>query len=80
MDYIELNLLEMLDTYGEDKLQAVLSRFMCPQNTDVENFIQSKAVTFARQRLAMTYLVYSAGENPELVVYFTLSNKFVSID
>lgn len=30
MDYIELNLLEMLDTYGEDKLQTVLSRFMCP--------------------------------------------------
>ena len=22
MDYIELNLLEMLDTYGEDKLQS----------------------------------------------------------
>lgn len=80
MDYIELNLLEMLDTYGEDKLQAVLSRFMCPQNTDVENFIRSKAVTFARQRLAMTYLVYSAEKNPELVGYFTLANKFVSID
>lgn len=62
MDYIELNLLEMLDTYGEDKLQAVLSRFMCPQNTDVEDFIQAKAVTFARQRLAMTYLVYSASQ------------------
>lgn len=56
MDYIELNLLEMLDTYGEDKLQAVLSRFMCPQNTDVENFILSKAVTFARQRLSTLYL------------------------
>lgn len=80
MDYIELNLLEMLDTYGEDKLQAVLSRFMCPQNTDVENFIQSKAIAFARQRLAMTYLVYSAGELPELVGYFTLANKFVSIN
>ncbi len=25
MDYIELNLLEMLDTYGEDKLQSILS-------------------------------------------------------
>ncbi|HJC63218.1 MAG TPA: N-acetyltransferase [Candidatus Blautia merdavium] len=80
MDYIELNLLEMLDTYGEDKLQAVLSCFICPQNTDVENFIQSKAITFARQRLAMTYLIYSAMDNPELVGYFTLANKFVSID
>ena len=58
MDYIELNLLEMLDTYGEDRLQFILSRFMCPQNIDVENFIQTKAIGFARQRLAMTYLVF----------------------
>ena len=58
MDYIELNLLEMLDIYGEDKLQSILSRFICPQNIDVENFIQSKAIGFARQRLAMTYLVF----------------------
>ena len=79
MDYIELNLLEMLDTYGEDKLQAILSRFMCPQNTDVENFIQTKAIDFARQRTAMTYLVFIAAGHPELVGYFTLANKFVSI-
>ena len=69
----------MLDTYGEDKLQAVLSHFMCPQNTDVENFILSKAIGFARQRIAMTYLVFSDSEQPELVGYFTLANKFVAI-
>ena len=60
MDYIELNLLEMLDTYGEDKLRSILSRFMCPQNRDVENFIQSKAIDFARQRLAITYYLLPA--------------------
>lgn len=79
MDYIELNLLEMLDTYGEDKLRAFLSRFMCPQNTDVENFLQTKAIGFAQQKIAMTYLVFSDNEQPELVGYFTLANKFVSI-
>src|SRR5699024_10412331 len=80
MDYIELNLLEMLDTYGEDKLQSILSSFMCPQNRDVENFIQSKAIEFAKQRLAMTYLVFSDAESPDFVGYFTLANKFVSIN
>lgn len=81
MDYIELNLLEMIDTYGEEKLEAVLSRFMCPQNTDVENFIQTKtkAIEFAKQRIAMTYLIFSNSEQPELVGYFTLANKFISI-
>lgn len=79
MDYIELNLLDMLDTYGEDRLKTILSPFMCPQNKDVENFIQAKAIDFARQRIAMTYLVFSDGKSPELVGYFTLANKFVSI-
>src|SRR5699024_6705563 len=80
MDYIELNLLEMIETYGDDRLQFILSRFMCPQNIDVENFIQTKAIGFARQRLAMTYLVFSDEELPDFVGYFTLANKFVSIN
>lgn len=79
MDYVELNLLEMLDTYGEEKLQKILSRFICPQNIDVENFIQTKAINFARQRIAMTYLVFSDDNQPEFVGYFTLANKFVSV-
>ena len=80
MDYIELNLSEMLGTYGEDKLRIILSRFMCPQNADVENFIQTKAIEFSKQKVAMTYLVFSNSEPPELVGYFTLANKFVSIN
>ena len=81
MDYIELNLLEMLDTYGEDKLQSILSRFMCPQNIDVENFIQTKAIGFARQRLAMTYLVFLM-KNPliSLAILHWQINLFLSTE
>lgn len=32
MDYIELNLLDMLKTYGKDKVQSILPRFMCLQS------------------------------------------------
>lgn len=80
MDYIETNLLEMLDAYGEDKLQSILSCFMCPKNKDVENFIRSKAIGFSIQQLAMTYLVFSDKKSPDLVGYFTLANKFVAIN
>ena len=79
MDYVELNLLELLDIYGEDRIQTILSSFVCPKNKDVENFIQTKAIEFAKQRLAMTYLVFTDTESPELVGYFTLANKFVAI-
>lgn len=42
MDYIELNLLEMLDTYGEDRLQFILSRFMCPPKYRCGKFYTDK--------------------------------------
>ena len=79
MDYMVFNLLELLDIYGEDTLSDILSDFMCPQNKDVENFIQTKAISFSQQRLAMTYLVFANVEQLEIVGYFTLTNKFVSI-
>ena len=62
----------MLDTYGEDKLEAILSYFICPQNKDVETFIRTKAIGFSKQRVAMSYLVFSDSESPDLVGYFTL--------
>ena len=54
----QINILDMMKMYGEDSCKAVLSTFMCPLNLDVEDFIQNKAVEFARQRIAITFLVF----------------------
>lgn len=78
--YIELNLLQLVESSGEEAVQPFLSSFVCPRNKDVEEFLHSKAVQFARQRLAMTYLVFALGIQNELVGYFTLANKFVTVD
>lgn len=48
MDYMVFNLLELFDIYGEDTLSDILSDFMCPQNKDVENFIQTNAIRMER--------------------------------
>ena len=74
-DCTVLNLLKILDSYGEDRVQQYLSRFQCPQNKDVERFIQINAISFARKFLAMTYLVFSYTEKPHLLGYFTLANN-----
>ena len=68
MDYMVFNLLELLDIYGEDTLSDILSNFIYPQNTDVENFIQTKAISFSQQRLAMTYLVFANVEQRRALV------------
>ena len=53
----QINILDMMKMYGEDSCKAVLSTFMCPLNLDVEDFIHNKAIEFARQRIAITFLV-----------------------
>lgn len=76
----QINILDMIDLAGEDDCQAVFSAFTCPLNRDVEDFIHNKAIAFAKQRIAITYLVYFENiEKSVLVGYYTLTNKFVSV-
>lgn len=76
----QVNILDMMKMYGEDSCKAVLSTFMCPLNLDVEDFIRNKAIEFARQRIAITFLVFKEADNGSAFVgYYTLANKFVSI-
>ncbi len=76
----QVNILDMMKMYGEDSCKTILSTFICPLNLDVEDFIQNKAMEFARQRIAITFLVFKENESgSSFVGYYTLANKFVSI-
>lgn len=78
---MQTNILDMLEYVGEDTCQKILSSFMCPMNADVEDFIQSKAIQFAKQRIAISYLVFTEINNENLFVgYYTLANKFICIN
>lgn len=78
-NYVQMNILELLAVYEEQQLQSILSHFICPKKLDVEDFIHNKAIEFAKQRIAITYLIFSNSNPPQLLGYFTLANKFVSI-
>lgn len=74
---------DLIKQIGEDSTKRILSFFECPQNKDVEDFLRYKAIEFSKQRLAKTYLVYWATidyREKELVGYFTVSLKQISID
>lgn len=58
LNFVQTNILEMIEMYGEDKCQNILSSFYCPLNHDVEDFLHTKAISFAKQHLAMTFLVF----------------------
>ena len=54
INYMQTNILDMIEYVGEDNCQKILSAFVCPLNPDVEDFIQTKAIQFAKQKIVTT--------------------------
>lgn len=80
--FVQLNLSDIIDQLGEDETKHILSSFSCPLNLDVENFLKTKAIEFSKQRFSKTHLVYWVTEDnseKELVGYYTISSKFITI-
>jgi len=77
--YNIVNLSDLLEELGEDRVKSILSSFSSI-NEDVEEFIKYKAIEFSKQGIAKTHLIFSSykGE-PVLIAYFTLSNKFIMV-
>lgn len=78
--YRVVNLAALIEEMGEDAAKSILSNFSCPLNPDVEYFLSSKAIDFAKQGWAQTHLVFASyKEKWVLVGYFALANKYIRI-
>jgi len=79
--YKIVNLKLMVEEIGEDRTKEILSSFCCPLNEDVESFLTVKAIDFAKQGWSQTHLVMASyRDEPVLVGYFTLANKYITVD
>ncbi|MCM1267839.1 MAG: GNAT family acetyltransferase [Bacteroidales bacterium] len=78
---IAVNILDILQAIGEEKLQRLLSDFSSPLNSEVEDFIRNKSIEFAKKKLSITYLVIRKTDNREriLVGIFTLAHKALEV-
>ena len=75
-----VNLKIMVEELGEEHVKGLLSSFSCPLNRDVEGFLKTKAIEFARQGFAQTHLVFASyRDQPALTGYFSLSNKYITV-
>ena len=41
--YQEVNLKQLIETVGEDRVKAILSDFSCPLNREVEDFVSTES-------------------------------------
>lgn len=73
-EYTVIHILDLISTLDEQAVNSFLSRFSCPQNSEIEDFIHQKAIDFARRKLSMTHLVID-NSNGKFVGYYTLAHK-----
>ena len=83
--YFYINIREYLgqkgsNEIGEADLQAAISDFTCPKNPDVERFLKNSAIEFTKKSQSVTYLVLSNEEDTELLGYFTIAIKPLTIN
>ena len=78
MNYEVINILDMIDSVGEDTVNTVVSEFSCSKNKEIENFVRKNAIIFAKKKMSITYLVYS--EEGNLAAIFALTHKALEIE
>lgn len=79
MNLIIENILDLIDEYGEEDVNAILSDFSCPKNVDIESFLKENSVLFAKKKQSITYLV-SDSDDGSILGYFTLAIKVLQVD
>ncbi len=78
--YNIVNLQELTEEVGENRVKEILSNFSCPLNKDVEYFLQRKAIEFARQGIGQTHLVFTSYKNDIVLIgYFALAMKDIFV-
>lgn len=77
-EYTVMNVLDLIDSVGENEVQNGLSDFLCPQNGEIENFIRNNAIEFAKRKLSITYLLLDNADGA-ITGYFTLTHKAIEI-
>jgi hypothetical protein len=64
----------------KQEIDEITSTFSSPQNKDVETFLKKNAVMFSQKGQSVTYFVVRVSDAMELVGYFTLTVKPISIN
>lgn len=74
-----VNILDGLETLGEEAMKADLSSFVSAKNPEIEEFLREKAIEFAKRKISITYLITDVTDGA-ILGYFTLTHKSVILN
>lgn len=79
-ELISLNLSDIEKDLGQPFLNSLLSSFSCPLDSDIQDFIHNKALSFSQQSIAKTHLVFLGENDFGFAGIFALTQKNMQID
>ena len=69
--YSRFKLADLLANKSTNQIKKLLKTFVCTKNTDVQDFLHNKAITFERNLRSCTYL-YTSNADKSVAGYFSL--------
>ncbi len=77
MSLLTVNILDLLENYGEEKTHKIIDKFECKQDISIERFLKNNAINFSKQKLSSTFLLMDEYYN--IFAMFTLTHKALNI-
>lgn len=77
MSFNVVNIVDLISSVGEDEVRVALEDFQCTQNPEIEFFLKTNAVDFAKRKISVTHLILD--DNGQIAAYFTLTHKPANI-
>lgn len=79
--YVQISLLDLIEQVGEKRAKSILSDFSCPLNAELEKYLKTTSIEFAKQKIAPTYLIFTSYQQQMvLIAYYTTNIKALSVD
>lgn len=84
INYVVLSLGEMLrEGFDTTLIEEAFKKFSCQRETDLENFLVNKSITYENTDFGKTYLIVDEDKLKEevfsIIAYFTIANTAVDI-
>jgi hypothetical protein len=77
VEFDTINILDMINAYGEEDVRKRISEFSCPINPEIEHFVFENAVEFAKKKMSITH--FAINSKGKIVALFTLTHKSIEI-
>lgn len=64
----------------KESCESMFSRFECPLNTEVENFLRDRSIEFEKMGLSRTYFIFTSYKNENILIgYYAIAVKQISM-